>query len=395
MSLTLARTSATSGDPRDPPDAATARAEARQLIALARESQASGVGRRALVLRLSLLAEGWAEGRARPHHRRLAQEALLPLIEADRARLFRLPNADLAVVWRGPAETALRACREALRLLFGGDTTPPELAVVLDLPARAARLLELAEAGLRPRAVAHKAAVRAPPLDPATLAALEAALGQVGMARFLRRQPVCAPHGQGFVRRWERLGLAVAEIGETMLPGRDLLADPWLLRRLGRTLERRLLALLAAPGELRGAGPLGLTLTTAGLLGPEFLRFDANLPPGLRGEVAVILRSADILADPAAFLFARDFARTRRYRLGFAAADPMQAALLPLDALGLDLLLVDWSAALAQAAAPVLPDAGRIVLCGADDAAALAWGAARGIGLYQGRAIRLSSRVAP
>jgi hypothetical protein len=169
-----------------------------------------------------------------------------------------------------------------------------------------------------------------------------------------------------------------------MVPGRALRGDAWLFRRLTRTLDRRLLALLCAPGELVGAGPFSLDLNVASLLGPEFLRFDTALPSGLRGEIVVNLRPTDILADPAAFLFARDFIRARGYRVALAGIDAAGLPLLPLPSLRLDLLLLRWSAALADRD-PALPEPHRIVLCHADEPAALEWGKARGVSLYQGR----------
>ena len=44
---------------------------------------------------------------------------------------------------------------------------------------------------------------------------------------------------------------------------------------LTRTLDRRMLALLAEPQELRQAPPFGIALNVAALLGADFLRFDA------------------------------------------------------------------------------------------------------------------------
>ena len=58
-------------------------------------------------------------------------------------------------------------------------------------------------------------------------------------------------------------------------------ADPWLFRRLTRTFDRRMLALLASPEELRLAGPLGIDLNVASVLSPAFLRFDGGVAGGV------------------------------------------------------------------------------------------------------------------
>lgn len=377
----------------DPGDDAL-HADAEHLRTLVGECAGSGIARRALLLRLSQLPEKLA----RPHHLRLARSALDPLASADRARVFGLPNGDLAVVWRGEAAAAMRASLDAVVHLFAdeADLLPDPAALVLSfrLPEEAAPLLQLVEQSLLPSARTAATAAGdagtgpAIPLDPPALAALEAALAQADVARFVRRRQICErlPEG-GFRLRWEKRALSVAEIAAALVPARTVRADPWLFRRLTRTLDRRMLALLAAPQELYGAGPFALNLNIASILSPEFLRFDAMLPGPLRGQVVIDLLPADIMADPSAFLFARDFARDRAYRLLLHGITADLLELFPLRRIGLDLLQLRWSPELTRRHADqVLPDAPNIVLSRADTAQALGWGRDCGIQLYQGYA---------
>jgi hypothetical protein len=365
-------------------------AEAVQLRALVRESAGSGTARRAVLLTLSQLPDDLA----RPHHRRLARAALDPLAAADRARRFDLPGGDIAVVWRGEAPAALRASRDAVLHLFADEAErlpdPASLLRSFRLPEEAELLLEAMQASpIGPAAPAgggRRAAC--PPLDPALLAAMEAALVQADVARFVRRRQICErlPEG-GFRLRWEERSLSVAEIAAVLAPERSMRGDPWLFRRLTRTLDRRMLALLAAPQELHGAGPFSLNLNIASILSPEFLRFDANLPGALRGQVVIDLLPVDILADPPSFLFARDFARDRGYRLLLHGITADTLEVFPLRRLGLDLLQLHWSPDLARLDPDqALADAAHTVLSRANNAEALAWGREQGIMLYQGRA---------
>lgn len=358
---------------------------AEALEILARESTEAGIQRCALLLRLSALPRGLAQ----PHHLRLAREAVAPLTVADRARRFSLPNTDLVLVWRGPSP-ALDEALTALRHLFADAPEPqPDLAVLaeqLSLPAEADRLLAAIDDSRLPRPPGPPApSATGRSLDLPTLARLEAALTRADMTRFARRQPVCQWSEAGFTLAWEHRLLSLSELAEALTPGHDLAGEPWLLRRLTRTLDRRLLALLAAPGELRDAAPFGLTLNAASLLGPEFLRFDAALPPSLRGQVTLALHAADAMADPATFLFARDFARARQYRLMLCGVAPGLLDVLPRARLGVDLLQLSFSAALAQLDLAALAGAPEgLLLAGVDSKAALAWGRAHGIGLFQG-----------
>ncbi len=375
-----------------PADDEELRADAERLRALVRECVTAGIARRALLVRLSRLPEA----QTRPHHLRLARAALDPLSFADRARRFRLPNGDLAMVWRGEARAALNASVGALLRLFADEDDqlpdPENLVVVLDLPAQANVLL-LAAGSPVPRESQAPAAPVAPlptgPLNPPTLTALEAALAQADVAHFIRRHRICErlPDGE-FRLRWEKRSLSVAEIAATLSPEREVRTDAWLFRRLTRTLDRRMLALLSAPEELADAGPFGLNLNVASVLGPEFLRFDAALPAGLRGRVVIELQAADVMCDLAAFMFARDFAHGRGYRLLLRGVTAELVDAFPLPRIGLDMLQLPWSPELAHLdRAGTLPDAAHTVLSRADTEAALTWGTAQGITLFRGRAV--------
>lgn len=362
---------------------------------MVRECAGAGIARRALLLCLSQLPEELA----RPHHLRLAHATLDPLAAADRARRFGLPNGDIAIIWRGEAAAALRSSLEAVVHLFAGEADrlpdPAALIRLFHLPEQAEPLLQAVEQSMFPSAgnapAGSARAGRAPtsPLDPPTLALLETALAQADVACFVRRRQICERLPEGGLRlRWEQRALSVTEIATTLLPERAMRADRWLFRRLTRTLDRRMLVLLAAPEELRGAGPFSLSLNIASILSPEFLRFDATLPGALRGQVVIELLPADIMADPAAFLFARDFARDRGYRLLLHGITIDLLEVFPLRRIGLDLLRLHWSPELVRLDPDqALPDAAQTVLSRADTADALVWGREQGIVFYQGRAV--------
>lgn len=357
--------------------------EAQQLVALIQECVASGIARHACIVHLSRLSVD----RAPPHHLRLARAALEPLTQADRARLFTLPNQDLVVVWRGTAETALDASRDAVGHLFAdkGNSAVASIWEELDLPGRAERLLAVAEQ--RDNILSISSPISsAPPLDPATLALLESGLAYADVARFVRRRQICALQPDGAFRfQWETRKLAVDELVDSLIPGHAAKADPWLFRRLTRTLDRRMLALLAAPGELAGAKPFAINLNVSSILAPAFLRFDTALPMGLRGHVTLGLQATDVLSDPAAFLFARDFASSRSYRLLLHGVTADLLPMFPLDRIGLDFLQLRWSDRVAAIGGQAIKDADRIILSHADTHQAITWGRLHGINFFQGR----------
>jgi hypothetical protein len=376
---------------RDEPQRLRAQLDAERLIALADACCAAEVARRVLVLWLSRLPADLA----RAPHRRLARAALAPLERADRAQSFVLPSGDIAVAWRGSGAPALQDSLDAVAHLFAGSeeviADPAALCEVLDLPAdaHAIRAIACSSRATRADPQATDAPAAGVPLDTASLTELEITLAQTDMARFVRRRPVCEYDSRGrFQRRWETRYLSVEEIASVLAPGRALQAEPWLFRRLTRTFDRRMLALLAAPAELRDAGPFGLNLNIASILAPEFLRFDAALPVALRGEVTLELLAVDILADLPAFVFARDFAHARGYRLLLRAGSSEVLTLLPPGRLGVDLVRLRWSPTLAEHRPNAdLGDPAHLVLGHADTPQALGWGRQHGILLFQGRCV--------
>jgi hypothetical protein len=360
-------------------------ASAKRLTTLIRDCERSGVARNVLLLRADRLPAGLS----RPHHLRLAEEALAPLMGASRALHFHLPGPRFAVTWRGDAETILLDSLQALQLLLEdapGTPTLPELVFLYELPRQGELLLRALEDA--PGATEAPADRTTVPLDPDSLAALEATLAQADVARFARRQSVWRLTGPHPALAWEKRTLSVQELAASLLPGHELQAEPWLFRRLTRTLDRRMLSLLASPGELAEAGPFGLDLNVASVLSPEFLRFDAALPSVLRGRVIIALAPADIMADVASFVFARGFARARGYRLMLRHVTPDLIDMLSVDALELDHLQLRWTPGLAETPAEPVGAAspGSFVLFRANDPAALEWGMRAGIRLFQGAA---------
>jgi hypothetical protein len=370
-------------------DRPPAREDAEALIGFVNECLAASASRQALLLQLSHLPPELVP----PQRGRLARAALAPLLDAERALAFSLPNGDVVVAWRGDAEALLDRSLAGLAALFAEGPGLRVLCRLFELPADAPALLEAAEASL----VADTRPADLPdtrdPLDPAALTSLERALAHADMSRFVRRQPVCALGPDGFRLRWERRSLALGELISVLAPGRSARAAPWLQRRLTRTLDRRMLALLAAPGELRGARPFGVQLNVASILGPEFLRFDAALPSELRGQVTLELLPADVLADLAAFAFARDFARSRAYRLSLRGIEKELLGALPPARLGVDWVHLRWSPALlAFDLEAEGHDPAQFVLSRADCQQAVAWGRVQGITLFAGRAVRPRDR---
>jgi hypothetical protein len=358
------------------------------LATLVRESVAADAAREVLHLRLAALAPALR----RPHHRRMLRDALDQALAATRASIFDLPNGDVVAVARVPAP-ALEAAQSAL--LRSLDAASAGAVRRLRLPEEAARLLSAAaeSLGMEPLEAEEAAPSdgRAAPFGSAELAAAERALAAADLEPVTLAQSVCRldPEGGAPEPVWEDRRISLPALNAVVLPGRDLVAAPGLLRRLGRMAEGRMLIEMARPAAQLAWRPVGLPLAPATLESGIFARFAEALPAGRRAEVIVGLRPADVLADPRAVRRLSPLLHQRGFRLALDDATPALIALLPPERLGLDLVRLRWSpdlpSAIPEAVRRLLQAASdRMVLAGVDRPAAIAWGWEAGIRLFQG-----------
>ncbi len=351
------------------------------------QSARAGARRRAVVLHTNSLPQALA----RPHHVRLAREAVLPLAGTDRAQMFELSRGRLAIVWRRGGDAELAQARTALGHLLAGqpDGAVPEIGELLalyDLPGQADWLLDEISGADTPFAAAPSQL-----LDAGKLAELEARLHQADLSRFSRWRPVLRLDGQAGPPAWEERYFALPEIAAELCPDYDLKAEPWLFRRLTRILDGRMLAVLAAPRELRGRGAFAINLTVETILSAGFMAFDEALPLALRREILLYVGAADLLSDLDGYMFARRFAQARGYRILLADASLALLRFLDVGAAGLDFVQLACSAELMAAPGQVracVPDGTELVLCGLDTPEQVGWARRAGFPLGRGRAVR-------
>jgi hypothetical protein len=219
------------------------------------------------------------------------------------------------------------------------------------------------------------------PLDLTALVRLEHSLAQAEISRFIRWRPVFRIVGGAPLPAWEERYIAAHEIGENLCPDYRIKANRWLFNRLTRSFDRRMLAILSGPQELRDSGPFALNLNLATILAPEFLRFDDALPVALRGAVTLNLTAADILGDPPMFAFARNFVRSRGYKLLLRHASPELLSLFDVGAAELDFVHVALTPELTanpDGVRLLLPAGVTPVLTGVSSSTATQWAQAHG-----------------
>jgi hypothetical protein len=356
------------------------------LIDLLRKTELAGTQRRALLLHTDRLPAALAKA----HHQRLARDAIAGLAMADRAQYFELSRNRVAVIWRQRSNRELEATFAALQHLLAD--LPPEQALPLgqlvtlyDLPEQAAWLMdEVAERANTPHGVPDATK----PLDIPHLVRLEQALAQAEISGFVRWRTVQRLGDGPPATLWQERYVAAYDVAANLCPEIRIKGNAWLFRRLTRSFDRRLLAILSGPQDLRESGPFALHLNLATILAPEFLRFDAALPAALRGEVVLNLSAADILADPGTFVFARNFARARGYKLLMRHGSAALLAMFDVAAAEIDYIHIAYTPELVanqDALRLLLPATVTPILTGATTQSAHDWARAHGFHLIRGQ----------
>ncbi|MCR6633113.1 MAG: hypothetical protein NVV74_25430 [Magnetospirillum sp.] len=364
--------------------------------------------RRAVHIHLS----GLLSQNRRDHHLRIAATTFEGLVKMLQAQVFTLANSDLMVVYKAQAQDEVESAIVKLRFLFSDDPmiiedaqgrkgtfcTWYDLEREYDvLVALAQKMLQDEQARRRAeqernaRETRTAAQPKGSPFTPDLLARVEAALGQADLANLMRRQAVCAVVGQAPPQPvFHELFISIADLRQTLMPSINMNSSPWLFQQLTETLDRRVLSLLNKHDDRTLEGDISINLNVSTILSPEFMVFDDNVKAGMRGTIVLELQKVDIFADLGAYLFARDFAHDRGYRI---CIDGLSYSMLPFvdrERLGADLIKLIWDPSLTEEKdkkTDALRRIGvtRIILARCDTPSAIEYGHSVGITLFQGR----------
>lgn len=371
-------------------------------------------GRQAVHIHIS----GLRTENRREHHIRMAAATFDNLVRQMFGQLFLLNTMDMMFVFKSGAIDEVEAAIVKLRFMFsddpliGGAVHEPEsdqgFLTWYDLEDEYGALIQLAQRWVsedEQRRSAEQKAVyqggprrpRGQPLTPEALAKVEITLGRADLTNLMRRQAISAVVGKAPPQAiFNELFISIGDLRDAMLPDINLNSSPWLFQQLTETLDRRVLSLLNRHEDRTLSGDISINLNVATLLSPDFLVFDDNVKAGARGTIVIELQKVDIFADLGAYMFARDFAHERGYRICIDGLSHQMLPFVDRERLGADLIKLIWQNDMPPVESPEgqvvlanLQRAGvtRLIMCRVDDEAAVEYGHSVGITLYQGRYI--------
>jgi hypothetical protein len=141
-------------------------------------------------------------------------------------------------------------------------------------------------------------------------------------------------------------------------------------------------------------GEISVNLNVSTLLSPEFIQFDDAVIAALRGSIVIELQKVDIFHDLNAYMFARDFAKERGYRICIDGLTHETMPFVNREKLGADMIKLVWQPNLEEVVGQkrirrLVRDAQapRVILCRCDADDAVTFGQSIGITMFQGRYI--------
>jgi EAL domain-containing protein (putative c-di-GMP-specific phosphodiesterase class I) len=373
-------------------------------------------GRRAVHVHLSRLKPQYR----REQHIRVAVNSFEEVVKQYEGQVFVLSSSDLVFVCKDAKIADIDEAVMRLRYLFSEDplTQGPDEEVMsrfctwYNMETGYRNFLDTAERlyqeeQTRERRLAAAAAEAGlprektddrRPLTPEQLGKLEDYLQRTDLSSVLRRQHICVVVGENPPQSIiKELYISIADLAESMLPDVNLASNRWLFQHLTQTLDMRMLRMLsrADDSDLFSAFSLNLNIST--LMSQEFIAFDSSLRTGSRGTIVLELQPTEVFADYNTYMFARDFAHDKGYRLCLDGVSMSFFDQIDRAKMGIDLIKLVWSPDIANEGnrerrseiAQQVKDTGksRIILSRCDSPMAVRIGQSMGITMYQGRFI--------
>jgi EAL domain-containing protein (putative c-di-GMP-specific phosphodiesterase class I) len=340
----------------------------------------------------------------REHNLRIAKHTFDNILGQHEGEIFVLENHDIVFIAEGVPRMQLERSIERLRGLFTEDplvyasgTEGNTFCTWYDLGTEYDKLLALSKVLMRRTAMAHAAENNFESLEPVSshsLAKLEDVLVKADISNFVRNQTVCLYAQTAITPIFDELYVSIPDLQKALLPNHNLRGNKWLFQHITETLDKRMLAYIAAL-ENRPDRVFSINLNISSVLSAEFQAYDRALSAGARGGNLVIeIQKHDIFSDMGAYIFAQEFLKERTHKLCLDGITHLTIPFIDRDQLKLDLIKLCWSQEILDKRDRIMPElhrhverigGQRCILIHCDTPEALDIGRELGISMFQGR----------
>ena len=317
-------------------------------------------------------------------------------------QIFSLTNDDLAMIVGAGAQRDVNNIIHRIRKLFEGDplTLDDEggndrFISWYDLTLDAAMAIHAAQQ-LRQEAQTAQppVATSLPNITPAALDEIHKKLAFLNVVPFVRNQValhIDRATNEASIEFFEFF-LSVADIQRQVAPTWNLFGDRSLFQDLSRTMDLRMLDVVARAPDFRGAPAVSLNLNLETVFTPGFGTFLERLEQGQK--VIVEVQAVDVLTNFNMYLDAQAVLSSMGHAVLIDGLSTSALSMLDVALMKPDYAKIIWAPELLdmmdpannQTAAFIVQNIGteKVVLSRVDSANALAWGLKTGITVFQG-----------
>lgn len=357
-------------------------------------------GRKVVHIRLSQLL---APNRT-PVRIRIIGRMFRTLESGRQVQMFAMFNDDLVLVVSPAGQRDVNNICDRIRSLFESDPvtqTPAgqtdRFVVWYDLSLDAALAIAMAQSL---KQAAQKAPPRAataglPSLTPKELDELQKKLAHTNVIPFVRDQVACrvSPQTNEAAIEFYEFFMSVADLQRTLAPKLNLFGDRWLFQDLSRTMDLRMLEVVAHAPHARGVPGVSLNLNLETVTTPVFQTFLSRMEQGLK--IIVEVQLADVLTNLGLYKDVKGALQGRGHAILIDGLTTATLKHFDVGHLKPDYAKLIWAPELwdmmtpgsDRSAARMIEQVGaeRTVLSRCDSQDALEWGIRTGILIFQGR----------
>jgi EAL domain-containing protein (putative c-di-GMP-specific phosphodiesterase class I) len=317
-------------------------------------------------------------------------------------QIFCLTNDDLAMIVGAGAQRDVNNIIHRIRKLFEGDplTLDDEggndrFISWYDLTVDAAMAIHAAQQLRQEAQTAQpQVATSLPNITPAALDEIHKKLAFLNVVPFVRNQValrIDRATNEASIEFFEFF-LSVADIQRQVAPTWNLFGDRSLFQDLSRTMDLRMLDVVARAPDFRGAPAVSLNLNLETVFTPGFGTFLERLEQGQK--VIVEVQAVDVLTNFNMYLDAQAVLSSMGHAVLIDGLSTSALSMLDVALMKPDYAKIIWAPELLdmmdpannQTAAFIVQNIGteKVVLSRVDSANALAWGLKTGITVFQG-----------
>ncbi|MBM3512368.1 MAG: hypothetical protein FJX59_01485 [Alphaproteobacteria bacterium] len=357
-------------------------------------------GRKAVHIRLSqLLAPNRTSVRIR-----IIGRMFRTLESGRQVQMFPIFNDDLVLIVSPAGQRDVNNICDRIRSLFATDPVTQTAAgqtdrfvVWYDLSLDAALAIALAQ---NLKQAAQKAPPRAavaglPAMSPKDLEDLQKKLSHANVIPFVRDQVACrvSPATNEASIEFFEFFMSVADLQRALAPKLNLLGDHWLFQDLSRTMDVRMLEVVAHAPHARGVPGVSLNLNLETVTTPVFQAFLTRMEQGLK--IIVEVQLGDVLTNLALYKEVKGALQGLGHAVLIDGLTTTTLKHFDVGHLKPDYAKLIWAPELwdmmtpgsDRSAARMIEQVGaeRTVLSRCDSQDALEWGIRTGIKVFQGR----------